>query len=185
MYAFGETIIRVLVAHGGAFRKPNDRTGETRCIIYPGIYMYIYVYSICRPVWANLLITSDLRLFPLHILYTMLYAYLMNISVRSSKRRLGTTIPIIQVTACKHNLPPLSVMNVYTRIIDPVVDTVGRHQNFGRGSYQPQTRYHSCVRGSLMERLWMGGGRGIKLSRWKEGYHKWNREKEMMRRMDN
>lgn len=111
MYAFGETIIRAFSRSRftrWSFR-PNDQVKRD---VLPGIY------SICRPMRANLLITSDLRLFPLHILYiyTRCYTHISWIYFRS-KRRLG--IPLFQSPKlpraniiCRR----FSLMNAYTRI---------------------------------------------------------------------
>lgn len=107
MYAFGETIIRAFSRSRftrWSFR-PNDQVKRD---VLPDIY------SICRPMRANLLITSDLRLFPLHILYiyTMLYAYLMNISVRRDVLVFQSSkLPRANII-CRR----FSLMNAYTRI---------------------------------------------------------------------
>lgn len=88
----------------------------------------------------------------------MLYAYLMNI-FPFEETSWYSTIPIIQVTACKHNLPPLFVNErVHADIIDRhAVDTTSKLRPGEAISLE--TRYHSYVRGSLMERLWIDGGR--------------------------
>lgn len=88
----------------------------------------------------------------------MLYAYLMNI-FPFEETSWYSTIPITQVTACKHNLPPLFVNErVHADIIDRhAVDTTSKLRPGEAISLE--TRYHSYVRGSLMERLWIDGGR--------------------------
>lgn len=107
MYAFGETIIRAFSRSRftrWSFR-PNDQVKRD---VLPDIY------SICRPMRANLLITSDLRLFPLHILY-------IHDVIRISHEYISVRRDVLVFQSSK--LPRaniicrrFSLMNAYTRI---------------------------------------------------------------------
>lgn len=71
-------------------------------------------------------------------------------------------------SACKHNLPPFSAneRGVYNRY--HAVDTASKV-----GKAISLRRQISFVRAWIVNGEIVDGGKGIKLSRWKEGYRKW------------
>lgn len=134
--SFGKTIIRFSCSR---FTERSNRCDE----------MYYQVYY-GGSVRANLLITSDSRLFPLRVYH----AYLMNISpqVRSflEDTRLATVSDHPRAnTICRC----FRLMNV-VYIID--ITRWIRHQKLGKLSAS-DVRFHSYARGSLTGRLWMEG----------------------------